>query len=308
MPILALIDDSRDGIVQDGFESLSALGTDLARQFNDIAIWLATANVDANGATVAGSDVVKSPGGVHYTPLPVVEGAIDNSQALGDQVISVDGAGTAGVQARASFQVTNAGTAGFSTFTVQAPETSAAATPLVTIANAVLAAASAALTAAAIVNAINANTILYGYTAILATDNVIVYAPLSFGAMTFNLVVTPVGGAAAVGAGTTNGILNATASPASTTGTIWTDPVPPITILPTGGTPGYVFAWARDTGDQNQVNFSLPPTSGTMYFYPKLFLNGTARGIFKCTVTDATAPATGSSVTVFGISVAITEA
>jgi hypothetical protein len=182
---------SQNGMVIGGHADLAAQATELTAEINRIGNgW--TAAVGTSTYDTA-SVLIKSPAGTSFSVVITKESV---AGTLGDVLVDHGNTGTSGIRATASFKVNNNGTAGVDTWTITAPATAAGTGTFDLMNGAVASDASAALTAALLVATINANTNVTGYSASVNGVNVFVYAPLAFGAFTFNLTVTTTGTAA----------------------------------------------------------------------------------------------------------------
>ena len=202
-------------------ETPSNLSSDLIVMVNRISGWLAHANVtsaqasDSSGyheTALAGSTLLMSPPGVHFTPTV----SNNNSVAglLGVKLLDQNYAGVGAVAASTAF-VLNAGNSG--TVDVMAPEQASTQTPQFDLTGGTVAYnTSLGQTALDVAAAINNNTFITGYSALgnAGTATVTVYAPTSFGAFTLNLVVTTTGTLTTTG-GTVGSQFGLTLTPAS---------------------------------------------------------------------------------------------
>jgi hypothetical protein len=188
----AIVEQSWEGVILAGRTGLATLGTDLERVIereteddDGNATWRVTAN-----DTTAGRDLVYSPSGVSFRALTSQE-SVDG--LMGQDTLSHDVAAVVGAQAYASVEFTATDGA---TFTVTVPE-KADGTGTYIIADGIVGTAVIADTIDLIVTAINDLTPTTGYSAKRETTNLIVFAPLDFGAVTFDLTVdwTGAGGA-----------------------------------------------------------------------------------------------------------------
>lgn len=283
-------------------ETLSQLSADLAAQINALDGWIATANSGGTGRTE-----IKSPSGVYFE---VVSSNTSTSGLIGSSLTDRDNPGTAAVAAVAAFKVVN-GTEATDTFNLSAFKDVAGTQAIDIVASPVPCGASVGATASAIVSAINAYTTLTGYTAILATDSVWVYAPQSFGNVTWNLTIETTG-TADVSADPPTAIttLAASASPTSSSRWVhaWRDHYQLysdlITASAVGGTAPYVtYAWEECNADG-----STPVTSASgisiehadaaaTKFYKILDPNTQVSGYFKCGITDSAGPPAATAYT-----------
>jgi hypothetical protein len=256
---------------------------------------IATLSVVSGGfVTTNGVDVVKSPVGANFSPVMVETAA---NGALGQISVDQNNSGTGAQSASAAFKITTNGTNGVDTATVTA-FSDVAGSSAVTLANAVVAGASIAASVAAIVAAINAGSMFHGYTALATTtlatgDTCSVFAPQSFGNVTFNLTVTTTG-AFVQAAGTVGGTFALTLTPANPSKTrigTGTTTVSVSCVASTAGASGAVtFTWAEEvTGSGNGIGplFSGNTATGAnITFYKTLTINNSVDGTFKCTAVD----------------------
>lgn len=285
-----LVQQTANGIVMTGRTFPIDLSRDLVRQMEAVG-WRGTANQDENGATQLGSTLVDSPQGDYFTPLPEDD---SDTGVIGAKSISQDGATIPGTKPVASFKViVNSGT-----FVVRAPIDDAGTTYAAITGSFVGAAGSAVLTAAAIAQAINDLTFVYGYSALATNDDVYVYAPIEFGpTFVFNLLVdTTTGSVGASGVAPT--ALSATLDPnpvdvtfKKPTGGI---PLPGPTPVAggcaasvSGGTGPYTYLWEETSpGAGNGIIITNEDKAITLFKY--FFSNyGTRSGSFKCTIGDS---------------------
>lgn len=161
----------------------SRQATELYRQFKAIG-WNAkypSADGDASHTDV------QSPAGDYYTAICTKTNT--DLGTFGAKVNTFDSASTTGTRAKASVKVSG----GSGTFQFEAPS-SADGTGIIDLCGTpITPLGTDTLTAAAIVAAINALTQVHGYSAINNTNDVFVFAPLSFGNVTFNLTVLTTG-------------------------------------------------------------------------------------------------------------------
>jgi hypothetical protein len=176
----------------------------LAGIFNRIPGWLADPNVTSlvpwktgnlntgyNETALNGSTLVMSPPNVHFTPT-----VANNSSAsgiIGVQLIDQNYPGIAAVAARAAFVLGTSGVNTGDTVTVTAPAKADGTGTAQLSGGAVVFDTSIGQTVVDIVNAINNNTFLTGYSASASVNTVTVYAPIGFGNFTFNLTITTTG-------------------------------------------------------------------------------------------------------------------
>lgn len=279
-----LIQDSVNGMVLEGRTTLADLSDDLTRQFGYID-WSATANTDENGVAQNGSTTVLSPQTNYFG---VVNSETSTLGFFGNRFISQDIAPVEGVKAVAGFLISvNTGP-----FNVSAPNQVSAVTPTIDLCGGdVVALGSAALTAAAISQAVNDFTNVHGYTSVVVGANVFVYAPLNYDvSVPFDLTVT--------GATTTT----PSASPTGLTGTLSPDPqiferivsAPgvytvglPVSIHLTGTSGALGYTWS-ELGIPSGISFPFV-NQGSSVDFRKLNMpvNTSVIGNFKVEVTDA---------------------
>jgi hypothetical protein len=269
-----LIEQSRNGRVLEGQESLTSLALELEREIEDLAGWTAT--------PTAGKVVVTSPAGIHFSL--VLDYTTAGSGIITEALVDNDIAGVSGISASASFAITYV--AGVGTVTVEAPVTAAAATPLVTLADAVVCLTDAATSAAAVVEAINARTSTTGYTAQANAENVTVYASAAWGNFTFDLVVTCTG-TASDGPGTpVPTLFISVAAVEKEENSFVPKTVVTGLVTPTinGGVSPYTLLWEAVSSGGISIN---SPTGSSTKFSKAMTLDSTAYGTFKVTVTDS---------------------
>lgn len=278
-----LVDQSWEGTVLAGRESLATFGTDLKRAVErEEPDW----SVDAN-ANGDGWDYVTSPAGIYMNPVATWKSTLGYLAATEN---AKDGAGTNGTGAYWAFQISVL--AAGSTFTVSAPRQKAGGAPYYTLANAVPAAATAALTATAIAAAINATTSATGYLAYVDsvnTDTFVVFAPVEWGNCTV-VVTVDWTGASTVAEGTFTGTLLAQCPDVRGYHHSIYDVYASYGVaypVISGIHPPFTCAWAEVAGkNPNAIQIfgaaSLNPTF-MKWFPPGLLMVGT----FRLTVTDA---------------------
>jgi len=298
---------------------INTLATYLAAIVNRIDGWLAHANVTAHQTSDslgyheianAGSVLVMSPPGVHFTP--VIENNNSAAGLLGVNLIDQNYQGVPNIAASTTFLLT-AGTNG--TITITAPALANGSGTVALTGGAINFDTDLPTTAADVVTAINNLTFSTGYSAASTGVQITIYAPFSFGAVTFNATVV-----------TTGDI---------TTGTT---PNPPQTKLVLSLTPSTISGQfdrsgqfhkaivAAVTGNSGTVNFvwvKCNPDGSTPVTNPSILVLGYATGpsntvgasgtytggtgpmfidYFKCTVTDS-GPVPGTKSIVFTASV-----
>jgi len=199
-----LVGQITDGIVLNAAvltpETVSQLAVDLAAIVNRITGWQAHANVNAivpadsmglHEIATPGSVLVMSPPQIHFTP--VIQNNNSVAGLLGARLIDQNYNGVAAIGASVAFKL-DAGTNG--TVTVTAPAKADGSGTAALSGGAVnFPTTPATLTqlAADVATAINNNTSITGYTAISSVSTVTVFAPPSFGNVTFNLTVVTTG-------------------------------------------------------------------------------------------------------------------
>jgi hypothetical protein len=277
--------------------SASGLNLHFAARTEDLTIairdigWNATPDVDEFGNQEDGSVIIDSPQNDYFTPIAEYTTAAGR---IGIKNISQDVNGTAGTRAVAGFKIT----VDSGTYLVFAPLSASGAAPTVNLTEgAVVSSGVIATTVAAIARSINDFTSVHGYTALATADSVFVYAPVSFGNMTFNLSVTT----------TTATLAAAGAAPTALAGVIIPSPLD-VTLALTrnrittvkgdvqmeasGGTAPYTFLWAEaSTGSGygiaiTQASGGTSANNVTAAFSKALSPNTTVKGNFKCTITD----------------------
>lgn len=302
------VQQSSNGMVLYGRNTVSDLSDDLDRQFGEIG-WDSTANVDETGTAESGSTMVRSPVSDYFGGVLSVD---SSSGVFGLRQFDKSVTPTPAVKATAQFSISvNAGT-----FLVEAPAQATAITPTVSLCGIAIAAqGSAALTATAIATAINDFSSDHGYTAAADGINVVVYAPVDYDiAVAFDLTVTAAGGGATAGGASTGAALSATILTPMPIGNTsngritYSDGVLTITRLipPTpatnrfralldmvvaGGTPGtgYNYQWSEsEVGSGNGMTFGTSTNDRFIPEYTMPAVGGSLSGSFKCVVTDNT--------------------
>lgn len=297
-----LVPQSSAGLVLSGLTSVASQSTLLAAQWAQLGAWYATANVNPAGSALNGSTIVKTPVGVLLTPIV---SNVSSAGLFAAQQLDLNGAATSGVAAAASFTIT-AGASGADTFTLTAPKFASGSGTAAVSGGAVGWTSTNTATATAIAAAVNANTILTGYTALSSGANVFVYAPASWGASAngFTLTIT-LAGLANFGAGPSTA-LNINVNPTADSVVVVSNTNLPrrvrsniITAGASGGTAPYTYLWAEAaTGSANGITIAAPSAAATQ-FYKDLLIQESVTGVFKCTVTDnvaATATSTFVSI------------
>lgn len=310
------VQQSSNGMVLYGRDTVSDLSDDLDRQFGEIG-WDSTPNVDETGTAESGSTMVRSPVSDYFGGVLSVD---SSSGMFGLRQFDKSVTPSPAVKATAQFSISvNAGT-----FLVEAPAQSTATTPTVNLCGIAIAAqGSAALTATAIATAINDFSSDHGYTAAADAINVVVYAPVDYDiAVAFDLTVTAAGGGATAGGSSTGAALSATIStpiPVGNTsngrvtfsdGVLTITRLIPPTPTPTrfralldmvvaGGTPGtgYNYQWSEsEAGSGNGITFGIATNDRFVAEYDMPAAGGSVSGSFKCVVTDNT-PGTPLTIT-----------
>ncbi len=301
-----LVQQSANGLVLSGRNTVADLSDDLDRQFTPIG-WDVNANVDENAVAQNGATMVHSPIGDYFGGILSVNSA---NGVFGIRQFPYAGAPVPGVKASAKFSITvNTGT-----FEVLAPSQAETTTPTVSLAGIPIPAnvGGAASTAIDIATAINDFTSDHGYTAVNDGINVEVFAPLGYDlTVALDLTVNVTSGTV-VGGATTGTALTATITTPAIIGTnasgrvSFADGV--LTVerfvsVPTGvytvraylrmtvagGSPAYTYDWNESfTGSANGMS---PVLSTTQNLLPELQMtpNTVVTGTFKCVVTDNTA-------------------
>lgn len=290
----------------------SDLSVDLAAQVNAISGWLAHANTTASAASDStgykesaqtGSTLVMTPGGVHMQPTVGFTSA--TSGQLGSQLIDQNYGGVPALAAKTAFTL-NAGTNG--TVTVTAPATQGGTGTAALTNGAVNFITNLVTTAAAVATAINNYTFITGYSAISNGATVTVFAPSTWGNVTFNLTVTTTGDITTA-AGTPSSLFTMTLSPlgldvvkvSSSGGTV----VGSISASSSGasGTVGVTFKWEETDATGTPIVGASPSgilmsplaigtvgppfqAAATVTFSKSFVSANSAFGHFKCTATD----------------------
>lgn len=285
---------------------LTQAANDLATVVNTLVGWTATANVDANGNTLTGSVIIRTPPGVYFRVV-FTKNSVGGG-VIGDIPIATDYPGVAGIQAFAKFKITAVGGVG-DTYSITAFSDVGGTIP-VDLMNGALAVPAGPPTIAQMIvlitNAINNNTPLTGYTALNDTfDTIFVYAPLTLGAVTFNLTVTTTG-AATTGATTSVPTFSLTLDGTYTLYTKQGSSQPgynSITATAKNGTAGYVFNWLECNADGTfpvlapSTVLVIPNTSSVVHASPNFTGFGDRTGYFRCFCADSSTQATTSAAT-----------
>jgi len=322
----SIVNQITDGVVlSDGLvvpETLSDLSKDLARIVGNISGWMAHSNVTAgppslvpgvgyNESALIGSTLIMTPVGVHMTP--VVQNNNSVAGLLGVKLLDQNYPGIGAVAASAAFSL-NAGTSG--TVDVQAPSKSDG-TNVISITNGTVNFnTNLTQTAIDIVTAINNFTYVSGYSAATTVAGVVtVYAPTSFGAITFNLTVITTGTITTTGATPgkvfsltlTPPSLNAvvtvpgSASPQSVSGVVYasaTGNVGDVTytwteLTPHNSTPPFTYGdvfWSAGNNVYGPVN--SPITGPACGFAVDLAPGTSVTRLFQCSAYDGTSTVT----------------
>src|SRR5437899_924454 len=306
-----LIAASRNGYVLTnslGVETNTDLAIDLTAKVNLITGWLANPNhAVIGGAVVArnGTVIVQSPVGIHFTP---VTSFLSTAGYLVATLVDQNRDSVTAKAASVAFTL-NAGTNG--TVTLTAPANADGSGTLQISGGAVPFNTSLNQTAADIISSVNLFTGQTGYYASSgggATVNV--FAPASFGNVTYNLTV--------VTTGNITTIVGALPPPLPVVGLTLNPPnliVSKILVTPqallsgvitasvTGASGATNFSWSETNNAGQDITLSDPASSGIRMTsttaatvgFSKLILNGqTVIGNFRCTVT-----ATNGSKTIF---------
>lgn len=297
----ALVYKSVNGVVRSGEADLDSLSIFLQDEINRLDGWLATHAADENGVGQSGAVITKSPKSIYFTPVVTKS---STAGFLGFKLLDQDGANAPATRALAKFVVTQTGSA--STWQVSAPATAAGTGSYDLTGGTIAKGANVNASAALIAQAINDNTSYTGYSALSVTDSVLIYAPASFGVVTFNATVTVTGGAG-TGASTATGVLLAAVispspleventSPKGTSGNAEVAGRAKITAA--SGTPPYTYVWAEaSTGAGNSIAIGSS-TASEVTFSKTIAAKTSVTGNFKCTVTDAAAATVVVNVTV----------
>lgn len=153
--------------------------------------------------------------------------------------------------------------------------------------------------AAFIARSVNDLTSVHSYTAISKDDSVFVYAPASFGNVTFNLTVTGAVSAAGPPPTDLSGVI--TPSPLNVTLALAKNRTTTVKgdakIDASGGTGPYTFLWEEATlGSGNGIIITQfaanesKANNATASFSKSLVPNTTVKGNFKCTITPFSGP------------------
>jgi len=300
-------------------ETISDLASDLAAIVNRVSGWLAHANVTAHQVSDslgyhefvnAGSVLVMSPPGVHFTPTITNNNSV--AGLLGVNLVDQNYQGLPNIAASTTFLLT-AGTTG--TVTITAPAHADGSGTAALTGGGINFDTDLPTTAADVVTAINNLTFSTGYSAASTGTQITIYAPYSFGAVTFNATVVTTGD---ITTGTTPNppqtklVLSLTPSTISGLFDRSGQFHKAITAAVTGNSGTVNFAWAKcnpdgstpvtnpsilvlgySTGPSNTVGASGTYTGGT----GPMFID-----YFKCTVTDS-GPVPGTKSIVFTASV-----
>lgn len=208
-----LINSSYDGRIF--LDTPTTLSAKLAAIVDRFSGWSADANVTANvpsdssgyhETALNGSTLVMSPGGVHFTPTCVF---VSSGGQVGATLIDQNFSGLPSKAAATAFTL-NVGTNG--TVTVTAPATQQGTGTAQLTNGAVPFNTSLTQTAADVATAINNYTFITGYSAVATTGTVTVFAPASWGNVTFNVTVVTTGDITTV-AGALTSLFNISISP-----------------------------------------------------------------------------------------------
>jgi len=315
----SLVLSSRNGLVlcrSTGAQNPHSLAIDLAVQISQFTDWIALPDVDETGAAFDGSTIIMTPVGTH---IAIVPSATTLNGILGVELIDQNNPGVAGVAAQVTFTL-NAGTNG--TVAVLAPMKIDGTdvqplTPTATVAFTI----SLAATATAIVNAINSLTSAHGYSASTSGATITVTAPITFGAITYNLTVTTTGDITTTIAGgpVSVGSFALNLSPNGISFTIHTTfhTIPVRTVKASTvnkvGIPNFLWEECNSDGSSppttpstirmtiSGVNGGTTATSASFY-EPPLQVGQTVHGYFKCTATSAGATP-NTSIIVFSVTI-----
>ncbi len=290
-----IIPQSYEGLILNNIVTEPALHSDTL----DEAGWVQLEGVDEFGNAEIGSTIIKSTKGDYFTPIVTTQ---STNGFVGVRTIGLDnfdGAETAGQRALAGFQIT----ANTGPFVLTAPANSDGTGTAQLTCGQVVAAGTIAATAGNIARAVNDFTSVHGYTAVFdGVDKVFIYAPASWGNVTFNLTVT--GATTAVATGIPSD-LKAVLDPSplqvtralNHAGTGFYTVKGDVKASASGGNvTSYLYAWSEaSTGSANQIGINaLQGTSGdlpTASFYASLQAGTTRTGQFKCIVTSSSNPA-----------------
>ncbi len=321
-----LVNDSWNGRVLTGHSSLAQLAIDLAAQINLLPGWNAVPNIDSSGIPLNGSVMVKSPAGITFVPTITVNSALGVLGSLNLDDTPTQLAGIPTTRAIVAFAIDDTSNGTNGTYTLKAPFPTPTS-PVVVLANAVVRQSSNSSTANAIAAAVNASTILYGYSAAILyigganhTANIYILAPEAYGATINTKVLTIV----------TTGDVSYTTATAVGPLSIAVRPKPindigyapkggffsiNANLIINGGTPPYIVTWATQfAGSNNGIAFNSPIVgAGNLYFQatsqfnyctfsmtllgPVTIINGQ----FQVTVTDSTVPTPQTATLAFPV-------
>jgi len=272
---------------------------------------IATVTIQYGGiGTVNGLDVVKSPVGTSFGPIPsknTVNGLLNTSFMDTDGSVKVYGEvdtnapSFGSVAAQVAFTLT--GTNGH--ITVVAPATASAALPTVNLATAVAFNTNLNKTASDVAGAINQGTMFHGYSASAtgASAVVTVIAPASFGNFTLNLTVTNVDGDLNSAAGAAASGLAISLTPGTIvksrvgSGSAAMNQTEAAAV--SGGTGPYTYQWAEQSpgsgggvicsgGAADTTTGVFAKATATVSFAKVLTKGASVTALLKCTVTDST--------------------
>jgi hypothetical protein len=227
-----------------------------------------------------GLDTVLSPVGVTFSP-----NASESSAAGIQGSLEVDQArpAFAAIGAKTFFTFSAGSSGGITSITGPAKSDG---TGSVTLCGVVNYTTSLSNTAALTVAAINANTLFTGYSATNSGATVTVYAPTTWGNVTFSLTITYTG-VTVDGSGAVGSSLTVTVSPGTTekvrlgTGTATVSQLE--TATGSGGTGPYTYTWTETSGTSG---ISFASTGSSVSFSKSLARATSVTGYFRCEVTD----------------------
>jgi hypothetical protein len=273
-----LIDQSRNGIVLDGYATLHNLALDLDRQFTQqIQGWTNTPNTPTDG-----NSFVYTPPGIHFD---VVSSVVSNAGNLNYQNLAIDFAGTPAVSAFVRFQVVWA-SVGSASLGVTGPIVIGGVDSSLYTNSTTLAAGIALSVNTYVPRNTNQKT---GFTAVADNDIVTIYAPANLGNYTGTLnvlytgitVQTPVGPTPPQSLQVTLNTLSLFPPDGSRQ---IINPIGPAIAQVTGGTPPYIYSWVALPGSESGEIATNPTQASTSF--RQTTGNMARRGVFQCQVTD----------------------
>lgn len=281
--IASMVEESQNGVVFNPLVDDSNLANELSRQINGLSGWRGIFNTGINGR-----GNIYSPVGLSFAP--VVDYVTTTANRIG--LVSLESAipivpNTPSVT---SFELTSIGTPEFITISAFSDSTGTTAINLLDTLS--IGGLTAIAAAAKVVDRINAFTSAHGYSAVAkGTDGVLaIFAPPSFGAVTFNLTVTITSGTQGAG-GAFGKPLAVSISTKSLDVTITNAQSTIITQTVTayaqaGTSPNYNFQW-QNVENPSEIQITSAATADTT-FKIQLPKNTQVIGTFKCVVTCGT--------------------